>query len=281
MAEYLFVDMIAEKWGVSKSWVYRLLRAGRVPGAFFRDGRWSVPADAKKPDDIPAPRIRRLQTKKLALPRNLPLNFASGEIEISEAEKLFSDCAEYVISFVDLSPGNGAMLFSALAYPHIHALVLPDNEMSFAYLSSLKNYPKDLYSRLSLMLFEFFAIASEARRDYFDGIREKVNTPSYRKNTLGYAASLMFLSIASSGSELSFDGEGQVISYAGRKRAEPETLLDDMLLLSRLLERAEILETTAEAIKIPEYSALHISKEQESGGKYTEECAVAERVFAL
>ncbi len=280
MAEYLFVDLIAEKWGVSKSWVYRLLRAGRVEGAFFRDGRWSVPANAKKPDFVPAPRIRRLQTKKLTLPKALPLNFDGVKTDIAEAEKLFSDCAEYVINFVDLNPSNGAMLFAALAYPHISAKAVPESDMSYAYLHSLKHFPKELYGRLSLMLFEFFAIAAETRRDYFDSVRDKANDPAYRKNTLGYAAALMFLSITSSGSSLAFDGEGNIISYPGRKKGEPENLLGDILLLSSLLGRAELKERE-ESFKIPEYSALHISESQYSSGKYQEECATAERVFAI
>jgi predicted site-specific integrase-resolvase len=43
------IDNTAEKWGVSRSVVSALARAGRIPGAEFIDGKWHIPEDAVRP----------------------------------------------------------------------------------------------------------------------------------------------------------------------------------------------------------------------------------------
>lgn len=43
------IDNTAEKWGVSRSVVFSLARAGRIPGAEFIDGKWHIPEDAVRP----------------------------------------------------------------------------------------------------------------------------------------------------------------------------------------------------------------------------------------
>ena len=43
------IDNTAEKWGVSRSVVFTLARAGRIPGAEFIDGKWHIPEDAVRP----------------------------------------------------------------------------------------------------------------------------------------------------------------------------------------------------------------------------------------
>lgn len=43
------IDNTAEKWGVSRSVVSMLARAGRIPGAEFIDGKWHIPEDAVRP----------------------------------------------------------------------------------------------------------------------------------------------------------------------------------------------------------------------------------------
>lgn len=283
--EYLFVDAIAEKWGVSKSWVYRLCRQGRVSGAFFKDGRWSVPADADKPSAQPSKRIRLLRSKKITLPRILPLRFSGEPEEIpASTEKLFASCAEYIIDFVDLSPGIGRTLFCALAYPHVKAIVVCENRISYCWLSSLKNSPSELYSKVSLMLFEYFARQLEARKSYFDSVRNTLNTEECRFDEIKCAAYALFVSLASSGSELLMDENGNVISAHGRKRSEPELLQTDFTLLSSLLERAIIypdISKVGDNLTIPEYSTLHISEKQHLSGEYQAAVSLAERVFVI
>ncbi len=280
--EYLFVDMIAEKWGVSKSWVYRLCRAGRVDGAYIKDGRWSVPADAKKPDFIPPKRVRRLKTRKIPIKRSIPLSLSYERIDIQSADRLLLECSEYILHFVDLSPGGGSLLFSALSHPHVTATVKADEIISYSWLLSLKNEPEELYSRISLMLFEFFAISPETRRDYFDDICRRINTPECRKNTGICASYALFLSLMSSGSGMSVMPDGCVTCQIGRKHIEPENLREDIMLLSSLLERARMIPYDDECeLEIPEYAAIHISPEQDMSGEYKDECEISERVFVI
>ena len=42
---------IAQKWGVSVTWVTILCKKGRIKGAVRDGNRWYIPEDAKKPAD--------------------------------------------------------------------------------------------------------------------------------------------------------------------------------------------------------------------------------------
>jgi hypothetical protein len=286
MAEkYLWVDQIAQKWGVSKSWVYRLCRQGRVTGAFFYDGRWSVPEDAVKPQPVPSKRIKKLQSRKIELPASLPLRFSGdGESVPTVTERLFEGCAEYVIDFVDLAPGNGKTLFCALSYPHIRAIAFCENALEYAFLSTLKAEPSELYSKLSMMLFEFFACQPNERREYYRSVKASFSGALDDGDMLSLSARALFLCHTSSGGELSFSDDGSVSCEMKRRLVADEPLSADFMCLSELLSRAEIYpdhEMLADASGIPEYSAVHISPEQYEQGAFSHITRACERVLVL
>lgn len=43
------VTKTAEKWGVSKAYVYKLCQDGRIPGVVYDKDHWCIPEDAEKP----------------------------------------------------------------------------------------------------------------------------------------------------------------------------------------------------------------------------------------
>ena len=45
------VKEVAEKWGVSETWVTILCKQGRVNGVTKEHNRWLIPDDAEKPED--------------------------------------------------------------------------------------------------------------------------------------------------------------------------------------------------------------------------------------
>lgn len=47
----LSTNEIAQKWGVSVTWVTILCKQGRIPGVVRKGNRWLIPADAEKPGD--------------------------------------------------------------------------------------------------------------------------------------------------------------------------------------------------------------------------------------
>ena len=47
----LSTNEIAQKWGVSVTWVTILCKQGRIPGVVRKGNRWYIPADAERPDD--------------------------------------------------------------------------------------------------------------------------------------------------------------------------------------------------------------------------------------
>lgn len=283
--KYLWVAETAQRWGVSKSWVYRLCRQGRVAGAFFRDGRWSVPENAPKPLPQPSKRIKKLQSKRIELPSRLPLRFSGdGETVPAMIEKLFSDCAEYIIDLVDLAPGNGKTLFCALSYPHIRAIAVCRNAFEYAFLSSLKERPRELYSKLSMMLFEFFACQPSERRQYYRSVKSSL--PSFLRGSdmLSVAACSLFLCQTSSGGELLLSDNGESVCEMKRRPCADEPQISDFMLLSEMLSRAEIYpncEILGDTSSIPEYSAVHISPEQYESGEYDLVTRVCERVLVL
>ena len=283
--KYLWVDQIATKWGVSKSWVYRLCRQGRVTGAFFRDGRWSVPENAVKPKPQPSQRIKRLQSKRTALPMRFPLRFTGDSENVPlTTERLFEGCAEYVMDFVDLAPGNGSTLFCALSYPHIKAMAFCGSAAEYAFLSSLKEMPQELYSKLSMMLFEFYACQPSERKEYYRNIRDGIPALVRKYDMLSLAAGVLFLCQTSSGGEIGFSGDGFPVCEMKRRPGTDEPLLSDFMCLSELLSRAKIYpncELLADTSAIPEYSAVHISEFQYENDEFSHITRVCERVLVI
>ena len=50
---YITVSEAAQKWGVSKSLVWRHLAHNRIPRAKCNDGIWSIPENAMKAQKLP------------------------------------------------------------------------------------------------------------------------------------------------------------------------------------------------------------------------------------
>ena len=48
--DYYTTEEIAEKWGISKRRVQRLVQDGRIEGA-IKKGIWLIPSSATKPED--------------------------------------------------------------------------------------------------------------------------------------------------------------------------------------------------------------------------------------
>lgn len=65
--EYLKIQEVAPKWGVSTRNVQMLCAAGKIPGAvrFGRD--WMIPKDAPKPADGQKPRGKICTQRRYAL----------------------------------------------------------------------------------------------------------------------------------------------------------------------------------------------------------------------
>ncbi len=53
------VSKTAEKWGVTRAYVYALCKEGRIPGAVYDKDHWCIPVDAEKPTDKFAPPIKK------------------------------------------------------------------------------------------------------------------------------------------------------------------------------------------------------------------------------
>lgn len=51
MEEYITIEQVAAKWGLSKRRVQKLCSEGRVEGAKKFGKSWAVPSDAPKPKD--------------------------------------------------------------------------------------------------------------------------------------------------------------------------------------------------------------------------------------
>jgi excisionase family DNA binding protein len=49
--EFISTQEAAEKWGITESFVRRMARQGRIPGALKRGRDWWIPKGAKRPED--------------------------------------------------------------------------------------------------------------------------------------------------------------------------------------------------------------------------------------
>lgn len=75
--EYLTIEEVAQKWGLSARRIQVLCAAGRVEGA-LRFGRdWMIPKDAKRPPDGRTLAGRRLREGDQPLPRKTPFLYMS------------------------------------------------------------------------------------------------------------------------------------------------------------------------------------------------------------
>jgi hypothetical protein len=283
--KYLWVNETAKKWGISKSWVYRLCRMGRIKGAYFRNGRWSIPENAKKPDPTPSKRMLMLKSKQIELPQRLLLRLSGdGESIPASFERLFSECAGYIMDFVDLSPQSGRALFCALSYPHVKAVAFCNDPIEYAFFTVLKEQPKELYSRLSMMLFELAARQPSERKEYYRSVKEAYAEFAEKEELFGLAACALFLCMTSSGGELSISSDGLPDCEMRRRGYIEEPELDDILRYSELLARAEIVKAYGEdraEICIPEFSTVHVSPRLDEDGRFSEITRHCERVLIL
>jgi len=288
MTKYLWVDSIAEKWGVSKSWVYRLCRDGRVSGAFFSEGRWSIPENAEKPIDY---RVHKRYINALAackrspLPSSMPVKLQGESDRIpDDVEKIISECADYVLDIVDVCPMSGKVLFCALSYEHIKAHVVCKNYFQYCYLAALKLYPSELYKLYSTLSFEYSMLTPDMKKGYYN---EKKRLYNDRKPETLYesAALVMFLAGANGQRSLKIDPVGgNVLSPYKKNAVSSFSSKEDVKLLSRLLSRADIYRNADEArenMNFSEYSALHLCEEQYSRRDFADIEGKVERLIII
>lgn len=288
MTKYLWVESVAERWGVSKSWVYRLCKEGRVSGAFFSEGRWSIPENAEKPIDY---RIHKRYIKAVAgskrheLPAILPMKLTGESDRIpDEIDKVIGECADYVLDLIDVHPCSGKLFFCALSYEHIKAFVVCENYAQYCYFSSLKNSPDELYSYYSMICFEYSMLTPDRRKEYFD--EKKCIYNSRKSDSLPEnAALLLFLAGALGQRALDIDAEsGEVRSAYKKREAYSFAQKEELLSLSRLLLRAEIyrdMDEACEKMNFSEYSALHLSEAQQADAHFDDIAKKVERLIII
>lgn len=288
MTKYLWVDSIAEKWGVSKSWVYRLCRDGRVSGAFFSEGRWAIPENAEKPVDY---RIHKRYInalagcKRLSIPSLLPLKYPGESDRIpDDTEKVISECADYVLDLIDAHPESGKTLFCALSYEHIRALVICENRFQYCYFTAVKEQPDELYRLFSMLSFEYSMLTPDMRRSYFNE-KKKLYNGGLAGSICENAALILFLSGANGQRVIDVDCEsGDVRSDYKKNSVSNFVTKEDIEELSSLLSRAKIYRDADEAkrkMEFSEYSALHISEAQYSDGSFKNIENKVERLIIL
>ncbi len=75
--DYIGIDEIANKWGLSKRFVQLLCAEGRIEGATRLGRAWMIPSDAKKPIDRRTKSARDAAEKDMPLPRKTPFLYMS------------------------------------------------------------------------------------------------------------------------------------------------------------------------------------------------------------
>ena len=60
---YLSISQVAEKWGIKQRRIRALCKEGRIEGAFKMGAYWSIPEDAKKPEDMRVKSGRYIKTR--------------------------------------------------------------------------------------------------------------------------------------------------------------------------------------------------------------------------
>ena len=269
MTKYVWVDSIAEKWGVSKSWVYRLCRDGRVSGAFFSEGRWSIPEDAEKPVDY---RIHKKYIKALAgsrrieLPSVMPFKLPGESDRIpDDTEKIISECADYVLDLIEAHPASGKLLFAALSYEHINAFVLCENYSQYCYFTALRDCPDELFKKFSIISFEYSMLTPDMRRSYFNEKKKQFNEGRC-SSVCESAALLLFFAGTNVQRVIDIDPvSGNVRSEYKKNGIVNFVSKEDIYILSSLLQRATVYRNFAEALEkmnFSEYSALHLTETQ-------------------
>ena len=288
MTKYLWVDSIAEKWGVSKSWVYRLCRDGRVSGAFFSEGRWAIPEDAEKPIDYRVHKryVKALAgSKRMALPSCMPLKFPGEPDGIpDDVDKVVSECADYVLDLIDVHPASGRLLFSALSYEHINAQVVCENLSQYSYLAAMCEYVDEVYADFTMLAFEYSMLTPDRRKAYFD---EKKRLFNGEADLCAYerAAYLLFFAGTNSQRVVDIDPEsGEVRSEYKKNGTANFASKEEIYLISSLLQRAEIYpdeETARSEMRYSEYSALHLSEKQYEEKKFDDIEKKVERLIII
>ena len=266
---YMWAWQIAEKWNVSSGWVCQLCREGRISGAFFRSGRWSIPADAQKPLDLRRPqnKVRRHRVRPNIL--NVPFRMGNETEELSKSlVEEIHDLASYATDYIDLSPASGRFLLAALAYPHVRAYAICKNEVEYRYLNAMKHRADEVYARVSIFMLEYFALGTSDRRAYFYEKADAHDAALNSGNDVEFVSLALFLCATGAGGFYACDENGRFCASHGRKKYPPTELeYENLLAISEALSSAEIFLPAERPFLLSaedSFLLLHASKRQQT-----------------
>ncbi len=281
---YLWAWQIAEKWNISSGWVSKLCRDGRISGAFFRAGRWSIPADAEKPSDLRRPqnRVRRHRVRPSLL--SVPFRMESEAEEPSK--RLLDeihDLAAYATDYIDVSPMSGRFLLAALAYPHVRAYAICTRRIEYRYLVAMRDKAEQIYGRVSIFMLEYFALGTADRRAYFYEKADAHDSMLDSGDDVEFVSLALFLCVVSAGGVYSCDSDGRFSGSHGRKKYPPAELeYENFRAISSALSSAEIFLASERPFVLTaedSFMLLHASREQEADEQFAHYFKVANRVL--
>ncbi len=134
--DYIGIDEVAKKWGLSKRFVQLLCSEGRIQGATRLGRAWMIPRDAEKPIDGRTKAARAKQDEDMPLPRKTPFLYMSDLYH---------------------TPGTADEVGKSLAYNH-EAQVLFEAEVAYS-----RGQIDEVYDRANYLLSKhsgFYAILS-------------------------------------------------------------------------------------------------------------------------
>ena len=108
--EYIGIDEVATKWGLSKRFVQVLCAEGRIEGATRLGRAWMIPKDAKRPPDGRTKEAKAQAEQDMPLPRRTPFLYMSDLYH---------------------TPGTADEVGTSLAYHH-EAQVLFEAEVAYS-----------------------------------------------------------------------------------------------------------------------------------------------------
>ena len=281
---YLWAWQIAEKWNISSGWVSKLCRDGRINGAFFRAGRWSIPADAEKPSDLRRPqnKVRRHRVRPSLISPPFRMESEADEPSKHLIDEIH-DLAAYATDYIDISPMSGRFLLAALAYPHVRAYAICSRAVEYRYLTVMRDFFEQVYGRVSIFMFEYFALGTLDRRAYFYEKAADHDLMINGEDDVEFVALALFLCAVSAGGVYSCDSDGRFIGTHGRKKYPPTELeYESFSAVSAALSSAEIFLASEQPFILTaddSFLLLHASKSQKADGQFAHYFKIANRVL--
>jgi DNA adenine methylase len=169
--EFMSAREAADRWGISQRRVAVLCSEQRIKDASMVGNMWIIPSTAEKPIDARSTRYN--QAGKTVKPF---LKWAGGKGQLLKEIEQYYPFESGITKYAEPFVGGGAVLFDILSKYNLDEVYISDiNAELINTYTVIRDNVEPLVEQLANMQSEYIPMATEQRKTYYSGKRDRFN----------------------------------------------------------------------------------------------------------